>query len=740
MIRSIFAAVLLALAIATPAQAQPILHGMVHIADDAGKHQPVRGAAVSWVGTSIGKYTDSTGHFAIPHRPAGDTLKIYYPGYVTAYVVPGAQTSVMVLLEPAVRDEVTVTGERNQISNAPQKTEVISSRDLTKAACCSLAESFEKSPTVEVSYSDAVSGARQIQLLGLRGTYTQFLTEAVPSIRGMELPWGLDHIPGPFMESVSISKGASSVTHGFEAMTGQINVEYRKPTTTEPLFVNAYGNTLGRSELNLVSAHKFSDELSTSVMAHGRLFTGEVDQNNDNFLDVPKFRQLNLLNRWEYWDDEFEVQVLGRAVVDDYAGGTPGAEFDDLRPSTDTTTYGIITSIERYEAFAKFGILNPFDGMDGSSIAFVVNGSSQRLGSVFGIRAYDGTQRSVQARGIISLPFDEAFKFIGGVSFAFDDVRESILDIDLDRIERVPGVFAEATLRPFDALTVIGGFRVDEHNLYGTFWTPRVHTKWNVTETTVLRASAGKGYRVPTLVAENISSFITSMRPVLDDSIRPEISWNYGVSGTHTFELFGRVFTLDAELYHTEFENQLLVDYDLNPSEIHFRNSNGVNGGRSYATSAMVQLLMTPIERLDVNVAYRWVDVQATFGDTLRQRPMLPRERVLITASYATEGDEWRFDLTYSINSGGRLPSTAHLPVQHRRPDTFPGFSRLNGQITKKFGDLDVYVGIENATNFYQQDPIMTPKTPYGPHFDASMAWGPTDPRMVYAGVRFSLR
>jgi outer membrane receptor for ferrienterochelin and colicins len=737
MLRTLINAMLSIVVLAASAQAQDMLHGMVHIADDAGRHQPVRGAAVSWVGTPIGKYTDSTGHFTIARRPAGDTLKIYYPGYQTAYVVPGTQTSVMVLLEPAVRDEVTVTGERNQISNAPQRTEVISSRDLTKAACCSLAESFEKSPTVEVSYSDAVSGARQIQLLGLRGTYTQFLTEAVPSIRGMELPWGLDHIPGPFMESVSISKGASSVTHGFEAMTGQINVEYRKPTTTEPLFVNIYGNTLGRGEINLVSGHKFNDELSMSVMAHGRLFTGEFDQNTDGFLDVPKFRQLNVLNRWEYWDDEIEVQVLGRAVVDDYAGGTFGVEFGDMRPSMDTTKYGIITSIERYEAFAKFGILNPFDGMDGSSIAFVVNGSSQSLGSVFGIREYDGSQRSMQARAIISLPFADEVKFIGGFSFAYDDVQESILDIDLDRIERVPGVFGEVTLRPIQTLTVIGGFRVDEHNLFGTFWTPRVHTKWNVTETTVLRASAGKGYRVPTMVAENISSFITSMRPVLDESLRPEVSWNYGVSGTHTFELLGRVFTLDAELYHTEFENQLLVDYDKDPSEIHFRN---LNGGRSFATSAMVQLLMTPIERLDVNVAYRWVDVQATFGDTLRQRPMMPRERVLITASYATEGDEWRFDLTYAINSGGRLPSTAHMPPQHRRPDTFPGFSRLNGQITKKFGDLDIYVGIENATNFYQQDPIITPSRPYGPHFDASMAWGPTDPRMVYAGIRFSFR
>ena len=719
------------------ASAQTMLTGIVNGQDAAGKIQPVRGAVVTWPGTAIGTYTDSLGRFSIQRRGPNDTLRISSIGYESAFVIVGDRDRIDVTLELRSVEDVTVTAQRKTITDAPVKTEVITKRDLTKAACCSLAESFEKSPTVEVSYSDAVSGARQIQLLGLRGTYVQFLTEAVPAVRGMELPWGLDHIPGPFMESVSISKGAATVTHGYEAMTGLINVEYRKPTTADPLFVNVYGNSLGRGEFNVVTATPVADYLSTTTMLHGRLFTGNVDQNKDGFLDLPMFRQGNALHRWIYNDDEIEVQVLGRAVIDDYAGGTPGGSFDDITPSTDLTVYRITSSLERYDGFLKIGLLQPFESLDESSIALVVNASHNQSSSVFGTRLYDGMQSTVQARAVMSLCYSEAMRFVGGLSFMYDAVNESILNIDLDRFERVPGVFLEATLRPLEDVTMIAGGRVDQHNLYGTFWTPRLHVKWDVTETTALRASIGKGYRVPVLVAENLSSFITSMIPEVVGSIRPEISWNSGVSATHTFEIGGRAVTVDAELYHTMFENQLLVDFDASPGKILFRN---LDGGRSFATSAMAQILFSPINRLDLALAYRWVDVQATFGGVLRQRPMMPRQRTLLTVSYATPGDVWRFDATLAYHSGGRLPSTEHLPTEHRRPSSFPGFARLNGQIARAFDNIEVYIGVENATNFIQMDPIITPDRPYGPHFDAAMTWGPTDPRMVYAGVRWTFR
>ena len=738
-VRSLIVLLMMAVSTMSAAAQQHPVAGRVLGTSSDGATQPLARATVLWRGTSHGTYTDADGLFRLErhddgHGHAYDSLEIRYVGYETVVLAPTSD-SIEVVMKPVTADAVTVEAEQPMITRATQKTEILTAKDLTKAACCSLAESFEKSGSVEVSYSDAVSGARQIQLLGLRGSYTQFLTEAVPSIRGMELPYGLDHIPGPFMESVSISKGASSVIFGYEGMTGQINVEFKKPTTSEKLFVNAYGNSLGRGEINITSALPVGDEWSTMIMAHGRLFNGTVDQNADGFLDMPNFRQLNLLNRWWFNNDEVEIQILGRIIRDEYASGQTGTSFDQDRPSL--ARYGIRTTIDRYEGFAKVGLLNIMPDVEGSSVALVVNGSWHDNASFFGVRTYDGSQRSLGARAILALPFSDDVKFIGGLSYQYDDVRERIMVDTLNRKESVPGVFAEMTLSPLKNLTFIAGARVDAHNLYGTFWTPRMHLRYALSDMTTLRASAGRGFRVATVVAENISAFISSMTPRMDSVFRPEQSWNYGVSLTHSLELFDRIFTFDGEVYHTEFADQIVVDFDRTPGNIYLGNL--APNGRSFATSAMLQMMFSPIPRLDLHFAYRWVDVQTTFGDTLRQRPMMSRTRFLATASYLTEGNDWQFDATFIYNGEGRLPSTAHLPADLRRGDSFPGFIRINGQITRKFDILDLYVGVENLTNYFQQDPIISPQTPYGPHFDASMAWGPMDQRMVYFGVRYSL-
>lgn len=708
---------------------------IIGVVVDAHTEVPIPGATIRWLHHAKGAITAHDGTFRLERVPSLDSIVVAMLGYDRDTVLISGD-SLIITLRPTKARTVEVSEYASGITSADTKTERISARDLTKAACCSLAESFEKSPTVEVSYSDAVSGARQIQLLGLRGTYTQILTEAVPSIRGLETPYGLDHIPGPFMESISISKGAATVTNGYESMTGQINIEYRKPMSSEPLFVNLYGNSLGRSELNVTAAQVLSSELATMTMVHGRLFQGSVDQNSDGFLDMPQFSQVNALHRWWYNDDDIEVQVLGRAVVDDYAGGQQGVSLANARSSL--SRYDIRTDIERYEGFVKIGLLGVIESVEGSSAALIVNGASHSMGSFFGLRSYEGSQRTLNARAVLALPFSDEISVIGGFSWLADRTNEAAVGIGYQRSESVPGFFAEATVKPMSSVSLIGGLRADRHNLYGTYVVPRLHLRWTMADMTTLRASAGRGWRVPTILAENLSTLITSMPPVATEAQRPEISWNYGVSLTHGLEIFGRPITLDAEVYHTEFQNQLLADFDLQPGRVVFRNTM-FTGIRSYATSIMLQAFIAILPRLDVNVAYRWVDNQAAFGESLQQRPMFSRERLLITASFAAEGDQWQFDVTFSHNGGGRLPSTAHMPQNLRRGESFPGFSRLNGQVQRRFNAFDLYLGIENATNFFQQDPVLGADAPFGPHFDASMAWGPTDARMVYAGIRYRL-
>jgi len=702
------------------------VHGLVVGANGTGGIDTLARATIQWVGTSTGVFANAKGVFSIPRIDLSDTLEIRMAGYQPVRFVHPPDT-ILVRMEPVEASVVTVQEERASISSSPFKTEVITSKGLTRAACCSLAESFEKSPTVEVSYSDAVSGARQIQLLGLRGVYTQFLTEAVPAVRGMEIPYGLDHIPGPFMESVSISKGAASVTNGYEAMAGQINVEYRKPQSADPLYANAYVNSMGRAELNLISGGFVSENLSTLLAVHGRLYNTPVDQNTDGFLDVPLFRQGSVLNRWFFSDDKIEWQLVARAVVDDYASGQQGAGFSDDFP--DTTRYAIRTTVNRYDAFAKFGVLNLVDGMEGSSVGISVLGVYHDMRSFFGVRKYDGTQRTMQARMILALPFSDEFTFMSGLSYMYDNVQEAILSNSLARVESVPGAFAEATLHPSSQLTMIVGMRADHHNLFGWFWTPRLHLKYSISDLTTLRASIGRGFRVATVAAENMSAFINARTVTLQQNYQPERSWNYGASFTTSWEWFGRTWQFDAELYRTDFTDQIVPDFDQSPDEMVIRNL----AGPSHTWSAMAQVLVSPIERVNVALAYRWIDAQQTTGGVMQMRPMVSRYRVLCTVSWDATDESWQVDGTISYSGEGRLP------VKLNGPTSFPGFVRVNGQVTHRFDTFDVYVGVENLTDFYQQTPIIAPDDPFGKNFDASLTWGPMDPRSFYLGVRWHL-
>ncbi|NQW30308.1 MAG: TonB-dependent receptor [Ignavibacteria bacterium] len=706
--------------------------GVVLGSNPDGKTEPLPGATVTWRGTQVGVYTNNLGGFTINRVEGADTLEIRYVAYETTVMI-GPADSISVTLVPLTTSEVQVTAEQPTITTAVQKTERISSRDLSKSACCSLAESFEKSPTVEVSFSDAVSGARQIQLLGLSGHYTQFMIDAVPLVRSVELPFGLDHIPGPFMESVSISKGASSVTNGYDGMTGQINIRYKDPWAAPRLHVNAYGNTMQRAELNLVSGQRLSSELATETMVHGRILQNEIDNNGDGFQDIPMFKQLNLVHSWMYADDNYEVHVFGRGILDNYSSGQLTGSLDSNGQRVDP--YRISTDIGRLDGYVKLGLLNPFPDMEGSGISLVFGGAMHNQFSAFGERRADSRQRTLQVRGVAALPFSDDFKLVTGFSYLYDNVVESLESNNFKRTENVPGVYAEATLSPLTDITVVAGIRSDWHNLYGTFVSPRVHAKWSISPFSTLRASVGKGYRVPTVISENISAYINSRSLNFDAAFRPEESWNYGFSLTTAAEIASRVLTFDVELYQTNFNNQVIIDFDRSARELWVTNLNG----KSIATHAMVQALFSPIPRLDLVAAYRWVDVQAPFNNQMMQKPMISRTRMLFTASYTTVENDWQFDVTVSRNGAGRLPSTAENAEPYVRPSEFPAFWRLNSQVTKKFKDLDVYFGAENLTNFIQSNPIVAAAQPFSPYFDASMTWGSLDPRMFYLGVRYTI-
>ncbi len=705
-----------------------------------GSLQALRGATVRWKSTQLGAVVkDASGGFTIARSNETDTLEIRFVSYRTRYVVVDLRAdSVTIELDPSSSSEVVVEAEESSITRAPIKTEVISKKDLAKAACCSLAESFEKNPSVEVSFADAVTGAKQVQLLGLRGTYTQMLIEAVPLPRALEVPFGLDHVPGPFLESISIAKGSSTVTNGYESITGQINLCMHNPMSSPTLYVNAYANTMQRFEANIYGAQTLTDELSTMTMLHARVMDEAMDQNDDGFADIPTFRQVNLVHRWMYNDDEVEWQFFIRGLQDRYVSGQSivhNAMFEQ-HDSTWARPYDVVTEIGRVDGFLKFGLLDPFESMEeGSGISLVVAGVYHDASSAFGTRSARGLQRTLNVRGVVAAPFTSEVKLVAGFSYMFDDVQERLDARSMARVEHVPGAYAELTLQPTSSLTVLAGLRADAHNLYGTRLVPRAHAKWSITDMTSLRVSAGRGWRVANVVMENLGSYVNSRQVIMDPTFLPEDAWNVGASMTTSFELGGRPFTFDAEVYTTRFTNQVYVDYDRSVRELWVTNLRG----ESFSTNVMAQVLFSPMPRLDVLMAYRWVDVQAPYGGQLQQRPLVSRSRVLTTVSYTTPGMQWQGDVTLAWNGPGRFPTTAGNMAVDTRATTFPGMWRLNAQLTRRFEGFDVYLGIENALNMIQRDPIIGADDPYTYRFDASLAWGQLDSRMLYIGVRYTL-
>jgi len=699
--------------------------------------QPLTGATVRWLGTSAGTVTGADGSFQLRHQEGQYSLAISYVGYQTDTVSvtdPAISLTVTLRVERTLQ-EVTVSAQPGQVDRVnPIQTEFISQRTLAKAACCNLSESFETNASVSVSYADAVTGARQIQFLGLGGQYVQTNVENIPTVRGLATTFGLNYIPGTWITGIDVGKGAGSVVNGYESMSGQLNIELQKPDSPDKLFLNGYVNSFGRVEGNANWSKPLSNRWSVGVLGHASTLRSEVDQNGDGFRDLPFYTQLNAINRYKYSSERFMAQ-FGVKVLSETREGGQLARF-----GADRYVFGNTT--KRVEVFSKTAKLFPDKPYKG--LGLIISALNHEQTMRFGYRPYTGQQRSLYANLIYQSIIDNTnHAFKTGVSYLLDDYREQLGATPLNRTESVPGAFAEYTYTYPEKLTLVLGGRLDYHNLFGVQWTPRAHLKYNLNPNLSLRASAGRGFRVPNRIAENVGYLVSSRAVFFDSPLQPERSWNYGLSASQDFRLLGTKASLVLDYFRTNFQNQLIVDVE-HPRELHFYNLEG----RSFANSFQAELNVQPARRFNVKAAYRLFDVQRSMGGPFGEQRLLPlmmvsRDRVLLNAGYALPFDKWTFDATLQWNGPRRIPylregyvhtTYADMPIEFT-----PGFVNLNAQVSRAFrSGWEVYLGGENLTGFRQPNPIIAPNDPFGPSFDAgARVWGPITGQMVYAGFRF---
>lgn len=698
------------------------------------------GVNIFWAGTTKGTVTNAEGKFEL-QRPSGLTdmkLVASFVGYINDTIdVENESVPIRIVLSQVKELQEVVVSERASGSHIsrmePILTNVITKNELQKAACCNLSESFETNASVDVSYSDAVSGAKQIQLLGLAGVYSQLMTENIPSVRGLAQPFGLSYIPGPWMDAIQVSKGAAAVVNGYESITGQINVELKKPENTEKFFLNAYANDLARMESSITSGVKISDDFYGMVLLHGELAPLAFDHNHDGFMDHPVMKKYNLVNRYKYnyhgvWESMFGFKLMEEERI----GGQMG--FENEPENNTSSLFGFNSDTKRFEAFAKNGFF--FKNRQATSLGTIVNFSHHDLKSKYGLTKYDASQDALYVNLIFETPLDRAMfhKLNAGLSYSFDRYEETLADSAFNRDESVPGVFAQYTFNnPSETFTLIAGVRGDWHNIYGLFVTPRLHFKYKAFQNTTIRGSIGKGYRAPALIAENLPLLVSSRKLVFSNDIAPEQAWNYGLSISQHFELGNREASFTIEAYRTDFINQVIIDLDSRFDRAYFGNLDG----KSFSNSIQAELNLEPIRQLDVTLAYRMSDVKQTVNGTLEKKPFVNAYKGLVSLSYLTLNKRWQFDFTSQFNGKARIPDTSLYPEQYQLEENSTAYTIINAQITHKFKAMDVYLGAENITGFTQKHPVLAYDDPFGPYFDASMIWGPITGRMFYLGLRY---
>ena len=711
------------------------------VKDSAG--EPLPGANVAWVNTKIFTVTAEDGSFSVDKPKDSETLVISYIGFEndTIHVDSENVKLEIVLREGLSLGEVNVVRRRfgtTKLRSSAMNVDIISSAELSRAACCNLGESFVTNPSVDVSYSDAATGAKQIKLLGLSGTYVQMMTENIPNYRGAAAPYGLGYVPGPWMQSIQVSKGSSSVKNGYESITGQINVEFKKPQLPEADWVSAnlFASSTGRYEANADATLKLSKRWSTSLLAHYENETMAHDANHDGFADIPRVEQYNLWNRWAYMGDHYVFQA-GIKALSEWRnsgqvnhGGNPGQEL-----------YKIGIDTRRYEAFTKNAYI--FNKEKNTNLALILQGTFHNQDAVYGHKLYDVDQTNVYTSLLFETEFSKRHSLSTGLSFNYDgyDQRYRLTnDVELPRLksfekESVPGAYVQYTYNLEDKLILMGGIRGDYSSMHGFFVTPRAHVKYNPNEFVNFRLSAGKGYRTNHVLAENNYLLASSRKVRIAGDLDQEEAWNYGASISSYIPLFGKTLNLNAEYYYTDFLKQVVVDMDTDPHEIAFYNLNG----RSYSHVFQVEANYPLFKGFTLTAAYRFTDAKTTYNGELKERPLTSRYKGLVTASYKTPLEIWQFDATLQLNGGGRMPSRYILedgtPSWSAR---YSSFEQLSVQITRYFRRWSIYVGGENLTNFKQKNPIIDAANPWGENFDSTMIWGPVHGAKAYIGIRFN--
>ncbi|MBX7041443.1 MAG: TonB-dependent receptor [Ignavibacteria bacterium] len=735
---------LLACALLMPAaisNAHPI-RGVIY-GDADGKKEPLSDAVVKWINTTIGTATDEKGNFEIPDDGITDfRLIAMYSGYKTDTIEAKDMDFVEIVMKPSASTEVIKVEDRQSstyFEPVTAKTEAITAQELVKDACCDLSGCFGRNSSVEVAVTDILTDSKELKILGLEGVYTQILTDNMPLLTGLNVKYGVSSIPGTLIDKITVSKGSNSVIQGYESISGIMNVLIRDYDNSDRILANAFINSMLEKQVNLNLTSYTGKKWSTIGSFHSAQKSNRIDDNGDGFLDNPLTTRYVLYNKWKFENKKqgTDMSISGRYWNEERIGGQDNFNIESDEGSN--IIYGQTAKINSGEASARYSAKLG----DEKSMKLYASGSYYDQNSFYGFTSYDAVQGFANLTGFYEFKIADMNFLKAGASYRYQNIEEVIAFEDTtnktyngvyDKLESIPGIFAENSLNFLDSKATLNtGLRYDYHNKYGSVVTPRALVRYQPDDAIVLRASIGTGFRTANVFSENSNILASSRNVIFLEELDPERILNFGGDVLIYFNAGDVGGNLNLDYYHTTFFNKIIPDYDTDPSVVYFSNLDGSAHSNVFQAEANLNMF----RNFDLKLAYKFIDSEYDLNGVTYEQPFISKDRVFVTFSYAPQSN------SFSINGGlqwygrQRLPSTAGNPEQYTRPEESDPYTMINAQINKNFKYFELYAGVENLLDFTQPDPIIAPEDPFGPYFDTSYIWGPTKGREFYFGFRF---
>lgn len=700
-------------------------------------NQPLVGVAVYWPYHQDGVTTNEEGFFELPFYPNA-YLVVSYIGYQQDSIYITQNNFISHQLQPDLAfSDVEVESKRVGIytNDGIVKENVITQDELKKAACCDLSGCFETEATVQPQVTNMITQSKELRMLGLAGVYNQVLFEGLPGfVNGLSYTYGLSTYPGPLIQNIFVAQGANSVIQGHEGMSGQINLEVRMPDTNE-LFLNTYVNSFGEQQYNVqYAATKGNWKSMTAV--HWARPGGRFDHEGDGFMNVPLISRQVFFHQSAFDYDQGEVLAGLRFSRENRVGGQIDYEPDEHKGGREV--YGQYIDYLQPEMWLKW----THQLGESWQLNYHWGGQYHQQDANFGLRKYEAEQWGQYHRLGFTLDKKRSQLRLGG-SFRHFQINESVDNIlfhlpvppsenplKIQRTDQILGAYAEYEYDLVaEKLSVMGGYRIDHHQDFGAFGVPRLLVKWNSWKNADFRFSAGRSWRIPNVLSENVFLLAGNRNLYFQETILPEEAWTWGVNYTQDFEVMGQAWSLGADFYQVLFSRQFFPDMDRRQNAAFINNG----GGAAQSNSLHLHWSAAWSDRIATRLSYTYLDVYTTIDGEKRTLPFNHEHKLLGVVSYQPLHENWQLDVNVHWYGEQRLPD-----LKDERAFSEP-FTLLNAQFSYDFKWLEVYTGVENILDFRQNFPIRSWEQPFGPLFDPSYTWGPTRGREFYLGLRKTL-